>query len=208
VKASAIDNFASRVPALEARLTEERQRYRAHSLHPFVFKFLGPVDEAEPPPKPEGETLFDSAKLAWATWRWTSRVDGNVGLDTSAYDSRIYVSARVPEDQKRMMVEGQSEQGGRIGTVEVELDDTMADFALVVTAHELFHTLGATDKYDEQGHTLFPAGLAEPGRQPLLPQAFAEVMAENRPIAPDTEVPPDSLDELAVGPATAAEIGW
>jgi len=33
-------------------------------------------------------------------------------------------------------------------------------------------------------------------------------MAENRPIGANLEVPPESLDELAVGPATAREIGW
>lgn len=106
------------------------------------------------------------------------------------------------------MVEGESEEGGRVGVVDVELDDSMADFALFVATHELFHTLGATDKYDEAGRTLLPAGLAEPSRVPLLPQAYAEVMARNRPVGPGLEVPPESLDELAVGPATAREIGW
>jgi len=92
--------------------------------------------------------------------------------------------------------------------VEVELDDSMADFALFVATHELFHTLGATDKYDASGQTLIPDGLAEPDRVPRLPQAFAEVMARNRPVEPGVEVPPESLDELSVGPATAREVGW
>jgi hypothetical protein len=33
-------------------------------------------------------------------------------------------------------------------------------------------------------------------------------MARNRPLADGNEVPPTLLDELGVGPTTAAEIGW
>jgi len=84
----------------------------------------------------------------------------------------------------------------------------MVDFALTVVTHELFHTLGATDKYDANGRTLRPSGLVEPNRSPLFPQPLLDVMARNRPIADAAEVPPESLDELAVGPATAREIGW
>ena len=47
----------------------------------------------------------------------------------------------------------------------------MADFALFVAAHELFHTLGATDKYDASGAALVPSGLAEPDLNPLVPAA-------------------------------------
>jgi hypothetical protein len=33
-------------------------------------------------------------------------------------------------------------------------------------------------------------------------------MARNRPVSPEEEDPPVSLEELAVGPTTAREIGW
>jgi hypothetical protein len=205
---AAIAAFEDRVAVLDARLAEERRRYRPGALRPFMLAFVGPVDDADPPPKPAGETLLDAAKQAWRRWRWTSAVDSLAGLDGSQYDSRIYVSACAPEDASRERVEGESEEGGRLGTVEVELDPSMVDFALFVAAHELFHTLGASDKYDAAGRTLVPSGFAEPDRTPPLPQEFVEIMAENRPIGPSLEVPPDSLVELAVGPTTAAEIGW
>ena len=208
LEASAVLTFQDRVAALDGRLTDERRRYESGALRPFVLTFVGPVDDAVPPPSPAGETLIDAARQTWSSWRWSSRVDSLAALDASAFDSRIYVCARVPLDAAREMVEGESEEGGRIGTVEVELDASMVDFALFVAAHELFHTLGATDKYDASGHTLVPAGLAEPDRVPPWPQRFAEIMAENRPIGANLEVPPESLDELAVGPATAREIGW
>jgi hypothetical protein len=78
----------------------------------------------------------------------------------------------------------------------------------VVVAHELFHTLGAEDKYDERGRTMIPDGLAEPEKVPMLPQRFAELMARNRPVSSTEERTPDTLDEVAVGPRTAREIGW
>jgi hypothetical protein len=75
-------------------------------------------------------------------------------------------------------------------------------------AHEALHTLGATDKYDAAGHAVDPAGLAEPERQPTYPQRFAELMVGELPLAPGAGRLPSTAEELAVGPATAAEIGW
>jgi hypothetical protein len=84
----------------------------------------------------------------------------------------------------------------------------MADFALFVAAHELMHTLGASDKYGAVGRARVPEGLADPSRVPLYPQSAAEVMTRNVALSPSRERPPESLDELAVGRATAREIGW
>jgi hypothetical protein len=177
-------------------------------MHPFVFTFAGPVDVAGGPPEAAGDGVLDAVRHSWALWRWTSHVDRAATLDASSFDSRIYVAARPPVNARQLFIEGESEEGGRIGVVEVELDASMADFALFVTAHELLHTVAASDKYDTAGRTLVPAGLAEPDRVPLYPQRFAEVMARNRPLAPEFEEPPADLSELAVGPATAREIGW
>jgi hypothetical protein len=204
----AVAAFGARVSGLDARLAEEHGRYSHGGMHPFAFTFFGPVDAAEDPPSFSGDGWLDAAKHTWALWRWTSVVDRAARLDASSYDSRIYVVARPPASAQRQLIEGESQEGGRVGTVEVELDASMADFALFVAAHELFHTLGASDKYDASGGTLIPAGLAEPDLSPPYPQRFAEVMARNRPVAPGVEEPPVSLEELAVGPATAAEIGW
>jgi len=205
---AAVEAFRGRISALEARLVDECHRYRPQSVHPFVFTFFGPIDEKQPVPKVAGSGLLASAEESWALWRWTSRADRDSGLDAGVFDSRVYVVARAPLNAQREMVEGQSEQGGRVGTVEVELDDSMADLALFVTTHELFHTLGASDKYDSAGKTLIPSGLVEPDLVPVFPQRFAEVMARNRPVDSNSERPPTSLDELGVGPLTATEIGW
>jgi hypothetical protein len=200
--------FRARVAALDERLAAERRRYGRDAPRPFMLTFVGPVDDPTPPPQPAGEGVIDAAKQSWALSRWTSRIDRAAGLDASSYDSRVYVAARAPKSEEHAMVEGNSEQGGRVGAVEVELDASMVDFALLVAAHELFHTLGASDEYDAAGRTLIPGGLAEPDKVPLYPQGYTEIMARNRVVSPGVEVPPQSLDELAVGPDTAREIGW
>jgi hypothetical protein len=147
-------------------------------------------------------------------WSYLSRIEralqrqGSPGFNSSNYDSVVYLVVRPPASQDLTFVEGYGEHGGRVGIVEVELDREVVDLALAVAAHELLHTLGAEDKYDEHGNTLFPAGLAEPEQKPLFPQHSVEVMARNRPLSPTREVPLRSLRELRVGAITAREIGW
>jgi hypothetical protein len=98
---------------------------------------------------------------------------------------------------------------GMFGFVNVFADRSMQATNLVVTAHELLHTLGATDKYDPAtNQPSMPAGFAEPDRQPLYPQSLAELMAGRIPISPTEATIPSSLRSVVVGPATAAEIGW
>lgn len=198
----------ARVPSLEERMTSELHRHRPDAPTPFTFRFVGPVTYPDPPPTPDGDGIADLAAHAYRTWRWTQAVDGAAGESLSGYDSRIYLVARPPASEERQVVEGVSQDGGRIGIVSVELDADMADLALIVVAHELFHTLGATDKYDASGRIKVPEGLAEPQLRPVLPQRYAEIMARNRPVSVAEEKVPTRLDEIAVGLVTASEIGW
>lgn len=79
----------------------------------------------------------------------------------------------------------------------------------MVIAHELLHTLGATDKYDPAtGLPMFPTGYAEPERSPRFPQANAELMGGRIPLGPNEALIPTSLAQVSIGPATAHEIGW
>ena len=79
----------------------------------------------------------------------------------------------------------------------------------VVLAHELLHTLGATDKYDRRsGQPLVPQGLGEPDREPTYPQEYGEIMAGRIAVGPGTAIVPESLGAMILGPRTAREIGW
>jgi hypothetical protein len=208
VTPSALGALRARVPVLEQRLKAEFQRYRPGSLSPFALVIFGPVPRSAPVPGPVTEGFAGLARHAFEVFRFARDVDRRASLPTRGFDARLYLVVRPPASAEQTVVEGSSEQGGRVGIALCELDDAMADFALFVAAHELFHTLSATDKYDASGRTLIPDGLADPARVPRFPQEYAELMARNRPLDSVNEVPPLSLDELRVGPLTAAEVGW
>lgn len=79
----------------------------------------------------------------------------------------------------------------------------------IVLAHELLHTLGATDKYSlASNQPRFPDGFADPALKPLVPQKRAELMAGRIPLDEQHAVMPESLRTVVVGRLTAKEIGW
>ena len=79
----------------------------------------------------------------------------------------------------------------------------------IVIAHELLHTLGATDKYDlATGWPRVPDGLGEPRRTPLFPQQYGEIMAGRIALSATEAAMADDLDSMLVGSLTAHEIGW
>jgi hypothetical protein len=206
VDVEAIGALRGQTGVLESVLAEQLTRYRPASARPFSFVVFGPVDRvARLPEAPDGG-LVAAAKYAWQLRGFTADVDARAGVPTRGFDALVYLVVRPPS--QRGFVEGMSEHGGRVGVALAELDETTIPLTLFVAAHELFHTLGANDRYDAIGRTVVPDGLAEPDRVPLFPQRYAELMARNRPVAPDREVPPESLDELWVGATTAREIGW
>jgi hypothetical protein len=198
-----------RTSVLDAQLYEELRRYRP-AQHRGLIHIVpyGPVESTETPPSAPGPDLLDRLVHAYELWRYTRAIDRRAGVPADELDSRIYVVAEPPRAGSDNFVEGFSQTRGRVGVARVDLERGTVDLALFVAAHELLHTLGASDKYDALGRTQFPEGLPEPARVPLYPQRYAEVMARNRVLAPDVEVPPDDLRELRVGLSTAREIGW
>ncbi len=165
--AQAVALFRKRASALEDRLADEMRRHSPGAPRPFAFTVLGPVDGVDPPVI-EGEGIAAAAHHSMDLWKYTGDIDTRASCVASAYDSRIYVAMRAPASNARQMVEGDSEDGGRVGTVRVELDSSMVDFAWFVVAHELLHTLGASDKYDAAGRVVIPDGLAEPDAIPSV----------------------------------------
>lgn len=79
----------------------------------------------------------------------------------------------------------------------------------VVIAHELLHTLGASDKYNlATDLPIYPDGYAEPDRQPLYPQRRAEIMGGRVPLSETEADMPASIGRTQIGLLTATEIGW
>ncbi len=201
--------FRSRLPRLEQELAGEFLRYRHADTPPFRFYVYGPV-KAPPPPTPVASSSWlDQFADGVGRRVYAERLNRLANTPLLGFDSRVYVSVTEPGRTSPLrFVEGFSEQGGRYGFVSVQLDPTMVDYALFVVVHELFHTLGATDKYDSVGRTVVPSGLVDPARVPLYPQPRADVMAHGRPVSEVRDEPPADLSELGVGPATARELRW
>jgi hypothetical protein len=100
-------------------------------------------------------------------------------------------------------------QKGLVGLVHAYAERGMTRSNNVVIAHEILHTLGASDKYDlDSLAPIHPGGYAEPDKEPRYPQRYAEIMAGRYAVDSQTFEMPESLDEVRVGNATAFEIRW
>jgi hypothetical protein len=145
--------------------------------------------------------IATSLKLRW----WNLGVDDPPGPTPTI---RLFLLYHDPARSPRVP-HSAGLQKGMLGVVHLFAAGNMAGSNQVVIAHELLHTLGATDKYDfTNNQPRFPDGYAEPERSPRYPQAFAELMAGRIPDSPTESRTPESLDQILVGPLTAAEIGW
>ena len=78
----------------------------------------------------------------------------------------------------------------------------------MVVAHEILHTLGASDKYDAGGEPIYPQGYAEPDLQPLHPQTHAELMGGRIALSQFESKMPNSLRWVVIGEMTAEETDW
>ncbi|MFP2924415.1 hypothetical protein ACLESO_04195, partial [Pyxidicoccus sp. 3LG] len=208
------DDRAARVlrdgmPRLEAWFTREHLRYRPEGLEqPVQFEVFGPVRPEAPLPWPEASSSGWLERLRYArTLKGALEpLDAAVDLEPRGYDARLYVV--VESGASDTFAEGVGADGGEVGLVRARVQGEDTTLALTALAHELLHCLSATDKYDARGHALLPQGLVDPERSPLLPQQQAEVMVGEVPLEAGVGRLPDSLDELAVGPLTAAEVRW
>lgn len=204
------------VPALgaleadtEAWFKAQSERYRNTLISPVAVHVLGPTKAPGPVPELPLEARFqDQVAYTWDLWRWTSAVDAQL-QNPPPLDSRMYLVVRTgPRIQNELFFEGIAEQGGEVGVVEVDFADETVFLAMYTAVHEFLHTLGATDKYSYDGSTITEEGLADPGRVPLYPQTQAEIMGRNIAKSETKFVQPATWNDVVIGEATAAEIGW
>ena len=140
-----------------------------------------------------------SLRARWYSWREAG--------DRLA-DIRVFVLYHDPEHTDAVP-HSLGLQKGLLGIVHAYADPSYDPTNSVVLAHELLHTLGATDKYDLATlQPVFPDGYAEPDAEPTHPQRFAEIMAGRIPVSAGEAVIPASLSQVVVGPETAREINW
>jgi hypothetical protein len=142
-----------------------------------------------------------SLKMRW----WASSVTS----DQDRIEPDVSIFVRYHENQgTRSLEDSVGIQKGMFGVVNAYTGRRFANTNNVIIAHEFFHTLGATDKYEPgTGQPTQPDGLADPDLKPLFPQQKAEIMAGRIALAEDDAVIPKSLKYALIGPLTAREIG-
>jgi hypothetical protein len=188
---------------IEAFIARELQRYGRTLERPLRME-LGREIREQPPAieagfGPLGIMLW-SLKMRW----WASSTADE--QDAIEPDVRIFIRYHRPQDAY-VLENSVGLQKGMVGIVNARASDRYRGINNLVIAHEFLHTLGATDKYDPAtGQPTAPHGLAEPDRDPLYPQRYAEIMGGRIAEAPDDAVVPQSLRLALIGPETASEI--
>jgi hypothetical protein len=195
-----VESFAP----LEEFFQAEAEQYGVKMDRPLRFT-LAPQLHSLPPavnPRPNvPQIMWWSLRLRWWSWRLPKPPGptARIRLALQYYDPA----------QHPVLDHSVGLKKGLIGVVKLFADQRMSGANSVVIAHELLHTLGATDKYHPSDNLpIYPEGYAEPDRQPRWPQRYAELMAGRIPLREDRAQTPGSLKQVLVGRNTAAEIGW
>ncbi|MBY4677774.1 hypothetical protein K6T12_14290 [Marinobacterium sp. CAU 1594] len=189
---------------IEHFLARQGERYRLPVTRPVRVRLAGEVQDQPP------ELMLDANRLEAALWGlrmrvWAWRHDD---WPEGTPDIRIFMRFHSHHNDQ-LPPHSMGLRDGRIGLVNGIASIDYQPRNNFIAAHELLHTLGASDKYDLSTNLpAFPQGYAEPARQPRLPQQRAEIMAGRIPVTEGIALMPRSLDEAVIGPQTAREIAW
>lgn len=190
---------------IETFFAREARRYDLKVEEPVHIE-LYPEGSELPPVLPTGAGPFGiawwSLKLRWYAAH-AAKVAGHVPSTI-----RLFVLYHDPA-RLESAPDSHGLQKGLVGVVHAFAAREMTGSNDIVMAHELLHTVGATDKYSfDTELPLYPSGYGDPEQKPLYPQATAEIMAGRRALSDKEAEMPRSLKSVVIGPATALEIRW
>lgn len=190
---------------VERFFAREARKYGLSSEQPVDLQLRHAIDERPPAPDPEAGALGNawwSLRLRWWVWQQTRHDPGpyaRIRLFVVFHDPGLRPEVPHSHGLRELLV----------GVAHVFAGHRQHAGNQVVIAHELMHTLGASDKYDPQTNLpMYPAGYAEPLRQPRYPQRYAEIMGGRVPLTAERAEIPAGLNATVVGPETAHEIAW
>ncbi len=186
-------------------IQQESQHYSIIARQPTITR-LGSVTSTQPPisPAPDANLL----EIAWWGLRFRYWASRNTP-DNASNHHRIRIFVHYHEALPgKTLPHSLGLDKGLLAVVHAFASRHQQAQNNIVIAHELLHTVGATDKYDHNNQPVFPDGYADPQQQPLYPQQMAEIMAGRIALSPESSQMPNSLDECLVGKQTAAEINW
>ena len=195
---------AARFDSIDRFFAREAARYHVAEGTPVETRLQPPLARLPPQRPPDSRllgTILWSLRLRLWAWR--------VALHTHDPDDvQMFVLYRDPA-LTPTVPHSLGLEKGLVGVVYAFADPRMDGGNDVIVAHEIMHTLGATDRYDPAtDEPRFPDGYGDPRQVPLYPQKTAELMAGRRMVAPGRWIEPRSLDEVVIGPASAREIRW
>lgn len=176
-----------------ARYGQDADRY----MHIVISPGLKDIPPEPPQERSPLKVALWSLSFRWFAW-WK---DNHKGVDP---DVQMFVRYYHPDNVKRLP-HSLGLQKGRIGAVHAFAKKRQQGQNNMVIAHELLHTLGASDKYDlANNEPIFPIGYVEPERSV---QRYTEIMAGRKPIKGQRAVMPSSLKSVRMGEQTALEVG-
>jgi hypothetical protein len=189
--------------AIDEFFARETHRYGVQEERPVRIRLKGALTDRPPEHLPQDgpfATALWSLKLRWwASWRTR-------GADEPA-DVVVFVLYHDP-GRNPVVPHSLGLSKGLIGVVYAFADSTMNEPNNFVIAHEIMHTLGASDKYDAANDMpVYPIGYGDPDQRPLWPQQHTEVMGGRRVVSPNNAEQPAGLGEAIIGSASALEIG-
>jgi len=187
-----------------------RREAARHSLalsQPFEVT-LGPRIDGQPPALATQASFIESAlwSLQFRYWAWRNTPD-SAAERSSLTRVRVFVVYHQGVDGQPL-AHSLGMKKGLLGLVHAYARLAQNGQNNIVIAHELLHTVGATDKYGELGASLYPSGYAEADRQPRYPQRHAEIMSGRIPLSATRSRMPERLRHVIVNRWTAAEINW
>jgi len=198
IRALRAEDFAD----INAFLLGETHRYGLKQPVAMRLSLEPEMKNIPPPPPVKPSTLKIMAwslKLRWWTYQHSGQMWPQLGK------IRVYVLYHQAEPGKKL-AHSLGLQKGLIGVVHAFADPQQTQQNNIVIAHEILHTLGATDKYDAEGRPVYPIGYAEPELPESLRRHEAEIMAGRIALPGGRNVMPASLKKCIIGPATAQEI--
>lgn len=185
-------------------IESQSERYRGKNLPPVNIR-LGREIRTQPPGPPESrQSVISSIRWSLGLRRYAF---SNTPFWASLGTVRLFVVYHRGEDGKALQ-HSLGLHKGMLGVVHAFAQTKQNAQNNVVITHELFHALGASDKYDAANQPIYPIGFGEPGDGPHYPQHVAEIMAGRIAITPVAAKIPAGLGECVVGYATAWEINW
>lgn len=189
---------------IEVFFVDEAEQYRLPLKRP-VELVMGAVLTESPPMPPGDRNILGVVWWSLQIRFWARAIAGEYGPPA---DIQMFVLFHDPETSPRL-AHSLGLQKGLLGVVHAFASHREMGRNNMVIAHELLHTVGATDKYDlKSNQPIYPVGYAEPEKSPALPQKYAEVMAGRIPISQSDAKQPETLGSVLVGEYTAREIRW